>query len=247
MNRRTLILAVIAATVIASATTASAGGSVWLFEESEYQPGDVAESTTSVAWGHDSSLGTPEDGPYLIYLAPIDASATTWPGIPDAAMLVGIVEIHLGTYRAEDGDLYGPHHAVARIEMPDAAPGEYQIFHCNDPCTKTLGDLIGGWGITVVAGSGGRPPAEIAEEIRNVVGNRPIWIDHSPEPIEPADDWRIGAIALSALLILLSTVLVLRWRVVKGGPRPTTPDHQVREHDTPPVESVIFELVDIPA
>lgn len=50
----------------AFALGARAGGSAWIFDGEEYQPGDAAVSTTSVAWAHNSALGTPEDGPYLI-------------------------------------------------------------------------------------------------------------------------------------------------------------------------------------
>ncbi|HEY4606112.1 MAG TPA: hypothetical protein VIH55_00570, partial [Acidimicrobiia bacterium] len=142
-----------------------AGGSVWHFE-GEYQPGDVAVSTTSVAWGHNSDLGTPADGPYLIYLAPEPPPDQVQPGEPDQEMLVGVVEIVLGPFQAEDGEWYGPNHAIARFEIPDVAPDSYQISHCNEACTKTFGDIIGGWGLTVVSGSGGRSPEEISREVR---------------------------------------------------------------------------------
>jgi hypothetical protein len=234
-----LIPASIVATVIATAIPATAGGSVWLFDEPEYRPGDIAESTTSVNWGFGSSLGTPEEGPYLIYLAPIEASAATWPGIPEGAMLVGIVEVHLGPYRAEDGFLVGPHHAVARIEIPDVAPGEYQIFHCNDLCTRPLGDIIGGWGIHVVAGSGGRPPAEIAAEVRMAMVDHPIWIDDSAASAEPGGDWPIVAIALSLLVALVSGFMVFRRPAPNGEPGP-----EERENDSWPIESERPDLVE---
>lgn len=147
------------------APAASAGGSVWEFE-GYHQPGDLVESTTAVAWGHNPDLGTPEDGPYFLYLAPAEPSSETWPQKPEEGLLVGIVEVREGAFTAANGDTYGPHHAVARFEIPDVPVGTYQVFHCNDPCTTTLGDIIGGWDLRVLAGSDGRPAEDIADEVR---------------------------------------------------------------------------------
>lgn len=151
------------------------GGAAWYFGDREYQPGDVAESTTSVSWGHNSSLGRPENGPFLIYLAPADATVETWPGVPVDAMLVGIVEVQVGPFMGEDGELYGPHHAIARFEIPEVAPGDYQIAICNDPCSTSLGDIIGGWDLHVVAGSDGRSADEVAAEVRVALEFYPPW------------------------------------------------------------------------
>ena len=115
--RRLTWFASIAVTFSAASTPVLAGGAVWIFE-GYHQPGDVVESTTAVAWGHSSQLGTPADGPYLIYLAPAEVEFTTLPGIPKAGPLVGIVEVHEGPYTLPDGESYGPHHAVARFEIP---------------------------------------------------------------------------------------------------------------------------------
>jgi hypothetical protein len=171
---------------VMSAPSGSAGGAVWHFDDQEYQPGDIAEATTAVAWSHNGSLGTPEDGPYVIYLAPPGAVAEFWPGLPDGSIPVGIVEIHLGPYQEADGDWYGPHHAVARFEIPDVSPGEYQIAHCNSPCTKTLGDIIGGWDVHVIPGPNGRSAAEIADEVWLALEEYPPWTE--PEPTAPNED-----------------------------------------------------------
>ncbi len=154
---------------------AMGGGAVWHFDGEEYRPGDIAESATSVSWGHNGSLGRPENGPFLIYLAPQEATTPVWPGGSDVAMLVGIVDIRLGPFAAEDGESYGPHHAIARFEIPAIPAGTYQIFHCNDPCTHTLGDIIGGWDLEVVEGPDGRPPSEIAEEVEKALVVYPTW------------------------------------------------------------------------
>jgi hypothetical protein len=175
--------------MVMSAPSGSAGGAVWHFDDAEYQPGDIAEATTAVAWGHNSSLGTPDDGPFVIYLAPLGAVAESWPGLPDGSVPVGIVEIHLGPYLGPDGEWYGPNYAVARFEIPDVSPGEYQIAHCNSPCTKTLGDIIGGWDLHVIAGPNGRPATEIADEVWLALEEYPPWIEpETPAPEEAASD-----------------------------------------------------------
>lgn len=172
--------------VVTAASSGSAGGSVWHFDDAEYQPGDIAETTTSVSWSHHGALGTPGDGPFVIYLAPMDAVAESWPGLPDGSLPVGIVEIHPGPYLGADGEWYGPNYAVARFEIPDVAPGEYQIAHCNSPCTTTLGDIIGGWDLHVIAGQNGRPPAEIADEVWSALEEYPPWTE--PETTTPGGD-----------------------------------------------------------
>ena len=146
-----------------AALPAAAGGAVWEFERYQ-RPGEEVLATTAVAWDH-SSLGTPEQGPYFVYLAPMDVEPT-WPGLPEEALLVGLVEVYEGPYQDRAGYSMGPNHAVARFEIPDIEPGSYQILHCNDPCTDTLGDIAGGWDLRVLSGSDGRPADEIAAEVR---------------------------------------------------------------------------------
>lgn len=181
MKRISAVVVIAGCLVLPTAIPGSAGGAVWHFDGVEYAPGEIAEAYTSVSWGHNGSLGRPEGGPYLLYLDQAGAVAESWPGIPEEAMLVGIVEINLSPYWAEDGLSYGPYHAIARFEIPQVAPGQYQILHCNEPCTTMLGDIIGGWGLTVKAGSAGRSPGEIADEVRIALESYPVW-ETAPDP-----------------------------------------------------------------
>lgn len=176
--RRLLFVVTVLAT-LSVATAALAGGAVWHFE-GYHEPGDTVESTTSIAWNHNSDLGKPSDGPYFLYLAPQELDPPTWPGIPEGAMLVGIVEAHEGPYVGSDGELYGPHHAVARFEIPDVDPGVYQILHCNDPCTSTLADIVGGWDLRVVGGNEGRPADVIAAEVKARAATAPLLLPPDP-------------------------------------------------------------------
>lgn len=151
------------------------GGAVWEFE-GYHRPGDIVQSTTAVAWSRSASLGTPEDGPYLIYLARLEPDTEDWSRTPEDGLLVGIVEVHIGPFTDAGGDSYGPNHAEARFEIPDVPPGSYQILHCNDPCTTTLGDIIGGWDLRVLSGPDGRSADEIAAEVRARIPTAPLVI-----------------------------------------------------------------------
>jgi hypothetical protein len=179
-------------------SVARAGGAVWEFE-GYHRPGDHVESTTAVQWDHNSMLGTPEDGPFLVYLAPNQLAPQAWPGIPDEALLVGVVEVRTGPY-ISDGMSMGPHHAVARFEIPDVPAGSYQILHCNDPCTTTLGDIVGGWDLRVLSGADGRSPAAIAAEVRATVPSLPLLFENDLEPALADEKSRVTTIRVTALL-----------------------------------------------
>jgi len=160
-----------------AALPALAGGAVWEFEQYQ-RPGEEVVAITSVVWD-DTSLGTPEQGPYYVYLAPMDVDFT-WPGLPEEAVLVGLVEVYEGPYQDRAGYLMGPNHAVARFEIPDIEPGSYQILHCNDPCTDTLGDIIGGWDLRILSGSDGRPEDVVAAEVRDLAREMPLLYREDP-------------------------------------------------------------------
>lgn len=197
--RRLLPVATVTAILLGVlASAAFGGGAVWHFE-GYHRPGDVVESTTSVAWDHNSDLGTPDDGPYLIYLAPADAVPASWPSIPEKGMLVGIVEVYMGPYVAADGGSYGPNTAIARFEIPDVPPGDYQIFHCNDPCTATLGDIVGGWSLRIVGGGDGRSADEIASEVMDRLLTAPVVFEGTaPSPDRSTLDGVTGDCAVTA-------------------------------------------------
>ena len=179
--KRSWSIVIAAGFLLGSISVAVAGGSVWTFGDDEYLPGQIVETTTSVAWGHNAELGTPDDGPYFLYLAEASREWRHWPPDPEGTMLVGIVEITLGPFVAEDGSRHGPHGATARFEIPDVPAGEYQVIHCNVPCTTQLGDVIGGWGLQVGAGLEGRPPEAIAAEVVAAIAADPLQgsADHS--------------------------------------------------------------------
>lgn len=168
---RKLIIATGAVTIwLLIPTPVHAGGSVWHFE-GYHRPGDVVDASTTAAWGHDPGLGTPADGPFLLYLVPADSEPDTFLGIPAEPLLVGSVHIDQ-SHRTPGTSTTAL--ATAHFEIPSVPPGEYQIVHCNEPCTTTLGDIIGGWGLRVIGGDRGRPPEQVDADVRSSLGLEPI-------------------------------------------------------------------------
>jgi len=147
---------------------ADAGGSTWNLDRESYERGDFATGWASVAWEHNPDLGTPDDGPYFAFVAPVGpgfgfgAAAT----IPDGALRVAGIQVHPEPYDA-GGVRFGPHHATLEFTVPDQPPGMYEVWHCNDPCTTTLGDLT--WGVFWIGPVGERAPV-------------------SPNPLPPVSD-----------------------------------------------------------
>ncbi len=215
--------------VLLAAAPALAGGAVWDFE-GYHEPGDLVESTTAVAWGHNPQLGTPEDGPYLIYLAPAESEAAAWPGIPEEGLLVGIVEVYEGSYVGAPSF----YQAVARFEIPQVPPGDYQVFHCNDPCTTMLGDVVGGWGLRIVGGGNGRSADVIAAEVRKRLPDAPLL---SPTPtvgaetpvepiVTPSSDrlwfWVVGVVAALLVVRMVWTDPLRRFQTASPTPEDQT-------------------------
>ena len=194
--RRLVLTVTVVMVMMSIGLPARAGGATWEFED-YHRPGDVVESTTGVAWAHGPGLGTPADGPFLVYLLEQDATTQTWPEVPESAMLVGAVEVRLGPYWSErDRFSIGPHTATARFEIPDLSAGIYQIIHCNDPCTTTLGDIVGGWDLRILPGDSGRPAEVIAAEVRELVPDLPRLIEDRTAP----DADRVISMQVTSLL-----------------------------------------------
>jgi hypothetical protein len=89
---------------------------------------------------------------------------------------------------------------VARFEIPDVPAGSYQILHCNDPCTTTLGDIVGGWDLRVLSGADGRSPAAIAAEVRATDPSLPLLFENDLEPALADERSRVTTIRVTALL-----------------------------------------------
>jgi hypothetical protein len=145
---------------------ASAGGSIWNVERDHYEPGEHAFVWAQVAWEHNSSLGTPADGPYSAYLLPEAVAQSRMrpeggPLVDDDALWIAEIAVSLEPYSA--GPLrFGPHHASFEFTVPDLPVGRYEILHCSADCTKTLGDVT--WGILTIGPEPIPPPPPTAPE-----------------------------------------------------------------------------------
>jgi hypothetical protein len=132
------VLLATGALLAVSTGSVSAGGSSWTFDQQHYQPGDTAFAWAAIAWEHNASLGTPDEGPYHAFVIPVssDAGEPLGPRTP-----VGDLIISLEPY-GEAPVRFGPHHAELTFIIPDVPPGEYVLVHAND-AGKTVGDLSG--------------------------------------------------------------------------------------------------------
>ena len=126
-------------------TFSSLGMAMAQTDGSQFEPSSIrveaGESIGLTAHVSRTDSGWAEDGPFFAYLSG-DTFAETTTDTPLGK---------LGIDATED---------TARVQLaitipPQTPPGMYWVVVCNDPCTSTLGDLIGG-----VIFVGMDPPAE---------------------------------------------------------------------------------------
>jgi hypothetical protein len=191
-------LIVLAGTCVAFNAPAFAGGSNWSFDRPVYEPGDVVLASTAVAWAHNPRLGTPDDGPFGAWIAPIgvdDERERPYAEQIEWARYVTDVRVDVGPGLV-NGMRVGPNVARATFVLPVLAPGQYELLHCNYPCTTTLGDITYG---TFWVG----PPDSIREV--EELGPEP-----SPPP-PPSPETRSVAIGAS----LAERLSVTTWSLVQ--------------------------------
>jgi hypothetical protein len=89
----------------------------------------------------------PEEGPFYGYIVPAHPIDDAFPPpLPDNALYVGEV-VFSGTDDSQIMDVN------LDFVLPDLEPGEYYLLHCNDPCTRQIGDTMS-TRITVVEDQG---------------------------------------------------------------------------------------------
>jgi hypothetical protein len=142
-----LLAAVVAGlSVVALARPAGAGGGDVIEPvRDRYAPGETATMvgyTSAGAWIESSGLV--EDGPYYGHLRadPEAALAGTpdWPAVHPTDVPLGPTTV------TETGrrDQFAVRLSITFTVPSDLAPGTYEVFVCNDPCTRTLGQFVGG-------------------------------------------------------------------------------------------------------
>jgi len=153
MDRRTHAAAALAASAIwllVVGGAAEAGGATWVFEdqglirEAIFTPGDRVKASTSLALRavvsgekRGAHWAGPEQGPFFAYLSrhPAPGRRPQAPPLPDTAIFVGEVTFSETQQR-------GILDASLDFVMPDVEPGYYMLHHCNDPCTRQIGDMM---------------------------------------------------------------------------------------------------------
>ena len=150
-----LIVGALAVVLLLDPVPAAAGGSTWDITPDPAAPGQPVHAEAVAAWAHNDGLGTPADGPWRAWIRPTAGPDDFRGGtsrITDDAVLVGDITIF-------DEGGFGT--ATVDFVVPEVAAGEYELIHCNDPCTSSLGDIT--WGAFTITGSersdGVTPPA----------------------------------------------------------------------------------------
>jgi hypothetical protein len=145
-----------------------------------------------VAWEHNPGLGTPAEGPYGAWIIGSDrlealrAAAPEAPylWIPDEALRVGDVVVHEGPYEVSPGLRVGPNAATVEFTVPDVAPGRYDLLHCDDPCTTSLGDIT--WGVFEVLGPDAAEAPVTTFALPGLAAS-PSTEPAAPAPVDPAE------------------------------------------------------------
>ena len=136
------MLVALAGACFFSSPPAGAGGSPFVFERSIadgewYEPGEVAVARAGFGPGCCSS-GWIEDGPYSVEISRYDESGNA------VGERFAVGQLRIGA-RADEANLSNWHEAVVEFVVPDVEYGTYVLNHCNEPCTKRLGDITAGW------------------------------------------------------------------------------------------------------
>lgn len=143
------VLATALLAVALSAAPASAGGATWAFDgtprdaEAVLVPGERVRATT-LLWldgvGSRAEEGAywagPQHGPFYGYISTRDprrGRGVFAPPLPPDALRIGEV-------RFEETKEAGVLEAVLEFVVPQLEPGYYALHHCNDPCTRQIGD-----------------------------------------------------------------------------------------------------------
>jgi hypothetical protein len=193
-----------------TADPAGAGGGDWLFPvDDSYDPGDrvtLAGYTQGVAHAFGSGSTDPDwrtPGPYYAWLrvdpeaAQRDAPANRWPYVHPTDLRLGLLA---ADERPDDGPIAGwTLRLTTTFRLPeDLAPAAYEVFVCNDPCTTTLG-----WVMGALLDVGVEPEHPVVPEwphdeplIRNLDDGALLvdWLGHGSD----LDDWTITAAEVRA-------------------------------------------------
>lgn len=140
---------IVASLVVLVGGSARAGGGTWELDgrptgEAYYEPGSTMTATADIYLWPDGKgrndqgafHAGPEHGPFFFYVA--KSTEGRWgpfpPPLPEDAILVGEVNFERRDEVTWD--------ASGTFTLPHLDPGDYSLLHCNDPCTRQLGDIM---------------------------------------------------------------------------------------------------------
>ncbi len=138
---RRLWIITVGAVLLVTVSPVWAGGSWFEPIETAIEPGDTVTIVGFSGFGPQGDPGVTAEDAFFGYLE-VDRSQRTG-GYPDVH--AGVVPI--GQFTTTDTGLGGwqQYRLHLRFDVPaDLEPGVYNVVHCNDPCTTTFGELLGG-------------------------------------------------------------------------------------------------------
>ena len=140
---------IVVCAVLLIAAPAQAGGQLWDLDgqpsgQAYYEPGSTMTARGGVyLWDgrgrndRGAYHAGPEHGPFHFYISKMD-DGVGWgpyaPPLPKDAQLMGDVVLEQRDETTWD--------ASGSFTLPDLAPGNYMLHHCNDPCTRQLSDIM---------------------------------------------------------------------------------------------------------
>lgn len=142
--KRLAATVVTTALLVMVAASASGGGSWFEPIESDIEPGDSVTMVGFSGFGPKNDPDVGPDDPFYAYLE-VDRSQRsvddTYPTMHDGMIRIGeFVTTDTGQAGFQRYRLH-----VTFTVPADLTPGVYDVHHCNDPCTTTFGELIGGF------------------------------------------------------------------------------------------------------
>ena len=147
---RLCLAGILICAVLLIAAPAQAGGQLWDLDgqpsgQAYYEPGSTMTARGGLYLWPDgrgrndrgAHYAGPEHGPFNFYVSKT-AAPDGWgphaPPLPKDAQLVGEV-----IFKRRDDVTWD---VSGTFALPDLAPGNYMLHHCNDPCTRQLGDIM---------------------------------------------------------------------------------------------------------
>jgi len=179
-STRALLVGAIFGVVTFIAPPANAGGGRWdinghIEGRAVVTVGEIVEISETVWLGEDGRgepnggyHAGPEHGPFYFYIVSLGNREYPYPPPlpPDS---VYVADVEFGPIEDSSVSVGGS------FTMPSVEPGEYVLLHCNDPCSRQLGDLMS-TSFTAVADASEARLTRTIDKIDERVFNQGYWV-----------------------------------------------------------------------